>query len=86
MQIIESHRLMGQPRVAECTIDGIIAFQNLTVSGVEGQSVDDFGAIQEDAVELIRIVGDEGGIDGQGRGGRCFFRGNGVLSRILRKS
>ena len=83
MQIIESHRLMGESRVAEGAIDGIIAFQNLTVSGVECQSVDDFGAIQKDAVELVRIIGDESGVDGSGRGDRSFLRGNRILDGFL---
>ena len=77
---------MGKSSVAEGAIDGIIAFQNLTVSGVECQSVDDFGAIQKDAVELIRIIGDKSGIDGSGRGDCGFFRGNTILNRILSKS
>ena len=77
---------MGKSSVAEGAIDGIIAFQNLTVSSVECQSVDDFGAIQKDAVELKRIVGDESGVDGSGGGDCGFFRGNTILNRILSKS
>ena len=41
---------------------------------MECQGVDDLGAVQENAVELVGIVGDEGGIDGSG-GEMGFFFG-----------
>ena len=83
MQIVESHRLMGRPRVAQCAIDGVAMLQIVVFSCMECCGVDNFGGIQEDAIERIGIVGDKGGIDGLGRG-----RGedNAILSRILRKS
>ena len=52
MQIVEPHRFMCKPCVAECAVDGVFAFQNLMDGSMESRGVDDFGGVQIDAVEL----------------------------------
>ena len=69
--------------IAEGAKNGIFAFQDFMDSSMESQGVDDFGTIQEDAVKLIGVVGDKGGIDGRGRGDRCFFWGNRIVAGFL---
>ena len=83
MQVVESHRLMSHSSIAQGAVDSVAVLQIVEFSRMECQGVDDFGGIEEDAVEGIGIVGDEGGIDGLGWGGRRLFRGNAILRRIL---
>ena len=83
MQVVESHRLMSHSSIAQGAIDGIAVLQIVEFSLMECQGVDDFGGVQENAVEGIGIVCDEGGIDGLGWDGGRFFRGNTILRRIF---
>ena len=53
---------------------------------MESQGVNDLGTVQENAVELVGFVGDEGGIDGSGGGDRDFFWGNRILDGFLRET
>lgn len=86
MQVVESHRLMSHSSIAQGAVDGVSVLQIVKFSRMECQGVDDFGGVQEDAVEGIGIVGDEGGIDGLGQGGGRLFRGNRILNGFLRKA
>ena len=59
-----AHRLMGEPRVAQSAVNGSVSVEYVEIVGVEKCGVDDMRLVQKNAVEVERVVGDEGGVDG----------------------
>ena len=55
---------MGEPRIAQGAVNGVLSLQGVEQRGVQGAGVDDSGGVQENAVEMVARVGHEGGVDG----------------------
>lgn len=62
-QVIESHRLVGQPRVAQGAVNRMFLIQDFKGRGVERAGIDNPRGIQENAVEMKVREGDKGGVD-----------------------
>lgn len=77
---------MRQSSVAQGVVNGMLFLQRLENGCMEGACVNDFCAFQENAVEMVTCVSDEGGIDGKRRDGFRFLGHNRILGRLLRKT